>query len=151
MNSFFFCEYILHKTETTYDNYQLKISLIDLINHKKIMLCMIIFGGRTYLPCHIIKPKRYGIEKVLFFNIMINHWILSMRKYVWWMAEYFIWTMRVNQRFIIYKKKRLLKKTISYFCWMHWIELQRKIFKWIVCLDIIKERGTVLGKYWKSW
>ena len=43
-----------------------QISLIDLLDCKKLILCMIIFDGRTYLPFHIIIPKRNDISG--FFN-----------------------------------------------------------------------------------
>ena len=34
MYDLLFCEYILHETEKTHDNYKFKLSLIDLFNNK---------------------------------------------------------------------------------------------------------------------
>ena len=45
------------------DNYKFQQPLIDLLNHKKLILCMIIFHGRKYPPFHITIPKRDDIEK----------------------------------------------------------------------------------------
>ena len=38
-----------------------QILLIDFLYCKKLILCKMIFDGRTYLPFHITIPKRYDI------------------------------------------------------------------------------------------
>ena len=52
----------------THDNYQFQLSIIDLLNHIQLILCMIIFDGRTYLIFHITIPKIDDIDKVNFFK-----------------------------------------------------------------------------------
>ena len=68
MYDFFFCEYILHKTEKIHDNYQLQLSLVDLLNDLKMIFSMIIFDGRTHFPCHTIMPKIDDIGKFIYFK-----------------------------------------------------------------------------------
>ena len=119
--------------------------------NKKLIFCMKIFHGKTYLPFHITIPKRYDIEKIDDLNIIVSHWIQLVRKYAWERTDYFISTMMVNYIYIIYEMfYPVIKKFISSFHWMHWNESERNIWKWMIFSNFLEEPWMVVGCYRKS-
>ena len=136
---------IKQKKHMIFINFQL--SLIDLLDCKQLILCMIIFYWRTYLPFHITIPKRYDIG--IFLNIIVNHWILLVRKYMWEITYYFISTIMVNYIFIIYKTKQ---KIYISFIFIKCTELDcNGTYSDVYCVSILfKKIGMVLDSDGKA-